>query len=118
MELEVKQYAAVLRAPGIRIHTPQDALDLIAAVKYETGCTALVLAKEQMEEDFFRLGTGLAGEVLQKFINYGMRLALVGDFSVYTSKSLQDFIRESNRGKDIFFVPTEAEALHKLGVQA
>ena len=96
------------------ISTPQDAMDVIAAVRYETGCEALILPKEALSEEFFRLSTGLAGEVLQKFTNYGMKLAIVGDFSHYTSKPLQDFIRESNRGKTVCFVSTESEAIEWL----
>ena len=65
-------------------------------------------------EDFFILSTGLAGDILQKYVNYGGRIAIYGDFSHYTSKPLKDFIYESNRGKDVFFVKTEAEAIDML----
>lgn len=105
---------AVVRGGGLLISTPQDAVELIAAARYETGCQALILPKETLSEDFFRLSTGLAGEVLQKFVNYGMRVALVGDFSQYTSKPLRDFIRESNRGNAVLFVRTEEEARERL----
>ena len=67
-----------------------------------------------MREDFFILSSGLAGEVLQKFVNYGMKVAIVGDFSRYTSKPLQDFLRESYLCKTVFFVSSESEALEKL----
>ncbi len=53
-------------------------------------------------DDFFILSTGFAGEMLQKYINYGGRIAIYGDFSNYTSKPLHDFIYESNKGKDVF----------------
>lgn len=105
---------AVVRGGEHLISTPQDAVELIAAARYETGCQALILPKETLSEDFFRLSTGLAGEVLQKFVNYGMRVALVGDFSQYTSKPLRDFIRESNRGNAVLFVRTEEEARERL----
>ncbi|MGZ4135560.1 MAG: DUF4180 domain-containing protein, partial [Tumebacillaceae bacterium] len=60
------------------------------------------------------LKTRLAGEILQKFINYRVKVAIVGDFSMYSSRSLQDFIYESNGGTDIFFLPTEQQAIEKL----
>ena len=60
------------------------------------------------------MSTGLAGAVLQKFINYGAKLAVYGDYSGYTSKPLRDFIRESNHGKDFFFVSTMKEAVQRL----
>ena len=44
----------------------------------------------------------MAGEILQKFINYHVKIAIYGDYSVYTSKPLRDFIYESNHGKDVF----------------
>lgn len=106
---------AIMEGGGVLIADPQGALDMMMTVKYETGgVDALVIKKEEIAEDFFKLSTRLAGEVLQKFINYNTKLAIVGDFSGYTSKSLADFIRESNRGKDIFFVATEDEAIRML----
>ena len=60
------------------------------------------------------LSSGLAGEILQKYINYGGKIAIYGDFSHYTSKPLKDFIYESNKGKDVFFVATKEEAVQKL----
>ena len=92
----------------------QSALDFIATIQYETGCSRVALNKEAISEDFFRLSTGLAGEILQKFTNYQMKLAIIGDFSRYTSKPLKDFIYESNQGNAIFFCSTEEEAVNKL----
>ena len=111
MNIEMKKRTAIVREPGVLITGGSSAMDLLAAVRYETGRSALVLFKEQLDESFFRLSTGLAGEVLQKFVNYQMKLAIVGDFSRYTSKPLQDFIRESNEGRQICFQPSEEAAL-------
>ncbi len=52
--------------------------------------------------------------MLQKFVTYGVKLAIIGDFSKYKSKPLKDFMGESNRGKDIFFVGSEQEAVERL----
>ena len=76
---------AAVRGNELLLSSPQDALDLIATARYETGCEALILPKEIVSEDFFILSSGLAGEVLQKFVNYSMKVAIVGDFSRYTS---------------------------------
>lgn len=59
----------------------------------------MVVAKELIVEDFFVLSRGLAGEILQKFINYGGRIAIYGDFSVYTSKPLQDLSAKATKAK-------------------
>ena len=84
------------------------------AAQGEARTKNIAIDKKLIADVFFRLSTGLAGEVLQKFINYRMKLAIVGDFSGYTSKPLKDFIYESNSGRDIFFVATQEEALKKL----
>ena len=70
--------------------------------------------KDALTPDFFVLSTRIAGEILQKFINYQFKFAIVGDFSGYTSKPLKDFIYESNKGRDIFFVSSEEDAIEKL----
>ena len=57
---------------------------------------------------------GIGNAIATKLADGGMKVAIVGDFSRYTSKPLQDFIRESNRGKTVFFVSSESEALEKL----
>lgn len=92
----------------------QSALDLIMTARYETGTNLIAVDKEAITEDFFVLSRGLAGEVLQKFINYQAKIAIFGDFSQYTSKPLKDFIYESNKGRDIFFVSTKTEAVERL----
>lgn len=92
----------------------QTALDLAMTVKYETGAAAIVISKSAVCDDFFVLSSGMAGEILQKFINYHVRLAVYGDYSQYTSKPLKDFIYESNHGNDFFFVSTKDEAIQKL----
>ena len=92
----------------------QSALDLMMTVQYETSASRIVLDKNLVCEDFFILSTGVAGEILQKFINYRVKAAIYGDYSRYTSKHLRDFIYESNTGHDFFFVSTKEEAVQKL----
>lgn len=92
----------------------QSALDLAMSIKYSADTNKIVIDKKVIAEDFFILSTGLAGEILQKFINYDVKIAIYGDYSRYTSKPLKDFIYESNQGKDVFFVSTKEEAIQKL----
>lgn len=105
---------AVVSSDTVLITDVQSALDLIATVAYEAGCDRIILPKAAVCEEFFDLKSRLAGEILQKFVNYRVKVTIVGDFSGYASKSLQDFIRKSNRGNDIFFVPDEEQAIDKL----
>lgn len=83
----------------------QTALDLIMEARYTLGAERIAIEKAAVSPDFFILSTGLAGAVLQKFISYGAKLAVYGDYSGYTSKPLRDFIRESNRAGMSFSPP-------------
>lgn len=105
---------AVVQSSEKVITDAQSALDLLMTAKYEAGTKNIAINKELIAEDFFILSTGLAGEILQKYVNYGGRIAIYGDFAHYTSKPLKDFIYESNKGKDVFFVATENEAIDML----
>lgn len=90
----------------VKINETRDLLDIMASVSYSEGFDKLgmIIHKESLGEKFFDLKTTFAGEILQKFSNYNIALAIAGDFSQYTSKSLKDFIRECNRGRHVFFV--------------
>ncbi|MDR1621638.1 MAG: DUF4180 domain-containing protein [Synergistaceae bacterium] len=82
-----------------------------------TGAHSIVVNKAAIAEDFFRLSTGVAGEVAQKLVNYGYRLVIIGDFSHYTSKPLHAYIYECNKGKHLCFVDSEQAALEKFGME-
>lgn len=104
----------VVNSNELLITDVQSALDLIMSLKYGTGCTNIAVNKNAIINDFFILSSCLAGDILQKFINYGVRFAIYGDFSKYTSKPLKDFMYESNQGKNIYFQPTASLAVDKL----
>lgn len=105
---------AVIQSGDKVIVDSQSALDVLMAAKYEAGTGNVAIGKELIAEEFFVLSSGLAGEILQKYVNYGGRIAIYGDFSRCTSKPLRDFIYESNQGRSVYFVPTEEEAVSRL----
>ena len=105
---------AVLNSEKKVFEDTQSALDILMSAKYEVGTKNIAISKSLISDDFFILSSGFAGEMLQKYINYGGRIAIYGDYSHYTSKPLHDFIYESNKGSDVFFVTTLDEAVEKL----
>lgn len=105
---------AVVNSNEIVITDAQSALDVLMSAKYDIGTKNIVVDKKLITEDFFILSKGLAGEILQKYVNYGGRIAIYGDYSHYTSKPLKDFIYESNKGKDVLIVTTRDEAVEML----
>lgn len=95
------------------IQTIDDGLDLLGNIYYQ-GFDKLILHEKDITSDFFDLKTGMAGEILQKFSNYRVRLAVIGNFDKYQSKSIKDFIFESNKLRQINFVTSKQEAISRL----
>lgn len=104
---------AVLESGGVVIFNAQDAGELLMNCLYN-DCNSVIIKEENLQPEFFDLKTGLAGDILQKFSTYQGRLAIIGDFSKYESKSLKDFIYESNKMGRINFVASMEEAVGAL----
>ena len=71
---------------------------------------------ERLGAEFFNLRNGVAGEVLQKFVTYRLRVAIVGDIAPFSdaSKALHDFVVECNRGSTVWFVHDLEELKERL----
>ncbi|RPI19180.1 MAG: DUF4180 domain-containing protein [Ignavibacteriae bacterium] len=106
-------YIAELISENLEINNSQDALDIMANCSSQ-GARNIIIHEINILRDFFDLKTGIAGEILQKFSTYNFKLAIVGDFSKYSSKSLRDFIYESNKTGRINFVNSVNQAKEVL----
>src|SRR4051794_20000364 len=84
----------VCSADGAIVRGGQDALDLIGEATYHRA-RWVVVPSDRFGDDFFQLRTRVAGEIVQKFVNYRLGLAIVGDISrhIDASDSLRDFVR-------------------------
>lgn len=90
-----------------------DAINLLGNLYYQ-GFDKIIIHEKNLTPDFFDLKNGIAGDILQKFSNYRVRLAIVGNFAKYTKKSVIAFIHESNRGKQINFAGSLEEAIKSI----
>ena len=101
-------------AEGVVLSSEQDALDLFGEPEIADS-RKVIIHQENIAPAFFDLRTGLAGAILQKFVNYQVQIAIVGSFQNLESKSLSAFVAESNRGKGFFFVEDLETAKRLLG---
>jgi hypothetical protein len=95
---------------GPMVTTMQDALDLVGSA---FACAEVVaVPASRLDVRFFSLGTRFAGEIMQKFVNYRVRLAVLGDISRHleASSALRALVHESNQADHVWFV-TDLEAL-------
>lgn len=100
---------------GPLLATGRDASDLIGEA-LSAGAELLVIHVERLGPDFLRLSSGLAGEVLQKFVNYRLLPVILGDVSEAAAASapLREFVRECNRGRAVWFAPDHAALEEQL----
>jgi hypothetical protein len=100
---------------GTKLRSDRDAIDIIGKA-FENRATLVVIPVECLDDEFFQLRTRIAGELIQKFVQYRRRLAVVGDISGFLAESsaLRAFVNESNRGKDVWFVGSLAELGQRL----
>ncbi|GAA3599624.1 hypothetical protein GCM10022223_13850 [Kineosporia mesophila] len=91
---------------GPPLSSEREATDLVANAAWQ-GATWVILPATRLDENFFHLRTGLAGAITQKFVTYRLGLAVTGDITHHTAAShaLSDFVRESNRGRQLWFLP-------------
>lgn len=103
---------------GELIAAEHDIGDLIGAA-WEQQARMVVIPVTRLAADFFRLQTGLAGAFAQKFVNYRLRLVIIGNVSsqLEQSEALRDFVRESNRGSMMWFLPDEDALRAKLAFE-
>jgi hypothetical protein len=117
MTIEIIQKDGIIIAEiisdTILIHETQDALDLMAECSI-AGADKIMLYEKNLIAGFFNLKSGIAGDILQKFSNYRVRLAIIGEFGKYSGRSFKAFVTESNRFGYINFVGSKAEAIRAL----
>jgi hypothetical protein len=100
---------AVCDADGPVLAREADINDFIGEV-WGLEAEWLALPVSRLSPDFFVLKTGLAGATTQKFVNYRIGLAIIGDVSaaIAASDALRDYVREANAGRAIWFAPDMA----------
>ena len=101
-----------------RLESERDATTLIGDA-LGNGADCLIVPVSSISAEFFKLRLGLAGAITQKFVNYGGKLAIIGDVShhIAASTALRDFVTEANRGKQLWFLPSTDEFEERLSRQ-
>jgi hypothetical protein len=98
-----------------RLRTYNDAVEIVGK-SFENRATVIVIPVECLDDEFFQLRTRIAGELIQKFVQYRRRLVILGDISRHLAESsaLRAFVAESNRGKEVWFLATREELDQRL----
>ncbi|WP_053228126.1 DUF4180 domain-containing protein [Spirochaeta cellobiosiphila] len=101
---------AELSSNNLEINDTSDFLDIMA----NAGSSNLLIHRNQLAKEFYDLNSGMAGELLQKVSNYGVRLGIIGDHTDFDAGSMHDFIYESNRNGQIVFASQPEEAMNLM----
>lgn len=109
-------HVLVCPTAGPMLSTEADGKELLMAAMDERA-DMVAFPAARLGEDFLRLRSGVAGAIVQKFVNYRIRLVFVGDISaaVQRSEALRDFVREANQGDTFWFVESMEDMARRLG---
>ncbi len=91
----------------------QEAVDLIGLCGYHQTNNLLIYA-HNVDERFFELKSTLAGNVLQKFMNYYMRVAMVMDDNLSDNKRFCEMALETNKGNHFRIFTNRQDAINWL----
>lgn len=110
--------ALVCAPDGPAVRGYREAVDLVGET-YGQDVALVVLPVERLDPRFFTLATGVAGEIVQKFAQYGLQLVIRGDVSAHMERSaaFRAFVQESDRGRQLWFVADDAELDERLAGQ-
>jgi len=92
---------------GVSVRSVGDVNDAIGAC---AGADGLLLTGSDLGRDFFDLRTGLAGELMQKLVNYRIRAAIVVPDPAAHGERFAELAHEHARHAAIRFVRTRDEA--------
>jgi hypothetical protein len=84
-----------------------DIPDALVASMEQDG---LIVTETDLCPEFFDLRTGMAGEVLQKFVNYGARLAIILSDPKAYGERFSELVYEHRTHAVIRFFGSESEA--------
>ncbi|MFC5403150.1 DUF4180 domain-containing protein [Cohnella soli] len=107
-ELESKKYIEIISTTE-PLSTEHDALDLISLC-WEHGINALMIHDAVLSEDFFKLKTKLAGNMIQKFINYGIKVAAIIPQETMDKGKFKEMAAETNAGNHFRLYESKEEA--------
>ncbi len=107
-----------LSQTGGAITLGEQSSDLFGNAWYD-HIEVLVIPTSRLDQDFFNLSAGYAGEIMRKSINYNIRLAVIGDVQPYIKRStaFADFVRETNKGDYLWFLADEEALDMKLAAR-
>jgi hypothetical protein len=100
------RYLAGLKGNSL-INKESDIMVLMSSL-YEKNADRVLLYKDNLPSGFVSLGTGVAGMVLNKFMTYKLKLAVVVDEEDINIGKFSELVTEVNIHNNLFHVFSDA----------
>jgi hypothetical protein len=98
-------------------HCIESAADVSRALEAAFADNELLLAESDLGAAFFDLRSGLAGELLQKFVNYRVPLAIVVPSPAMHGERFNELVREHRSHPVVRFFASDEAARQWLAAQ-
>ena len=96
VENDTTKYIEIVSS-DVPLRSEQDALDIIS-LSWEHDINMLLIHGYVLSEDFFDLKTGVAGKMLQKFINYNIKVGAIIPSQIADTGRFREMVLEANKG--------------------
>ena len=107
-EIGSKKYIEVV-STAEPVSSENDALDMIALC-WEHEANALKINYETLSEKFFNLKTKVAGNIIQKFVNYNIKVAAIVPQETIQKGRFKEMALETNKGNHFRLYESKEEA--------
>lgn len=96
------------------IYSYKTAISFFEKINIYNNSNNIIVNKEIFSKDFFEISNDLFNRLFKYLKESNIRLAIVGDFSVYKDKDFLDYIYNINKENLAFFLYTKEEAIYAL----
>lgn len=107
-QIENKKYIELFSTTE-PLSTENDALDLIALC-WEHETSLLMIHQTALSQDFFKLKTKVAGNFIQKFINYSIKAVAIIPQETIQKGRIKEMAMETNKGNHFRMYESQEEA--------
>ncbi len=107
-EKESKKYIELI-STSEPLSTENHALDLVALC-WEQDTHLLMMDFSALSQDFLKLKTRVAGNFIQKFINYNIKIAVIMPPEIIKESRFKEMVLETNKGNHFRIYESKAEA--------
>lgn len=96
------------------IYNYKSAIKFFDKIAFNNNSNNIIVNKEIFSKNFFKISNNLFNRLFKYLNRNNIKIAIIGDFSIYENEELLDYIYSINKENLAFFLYTKEEAIYAL----